>query len=86
MAKIGRSLLGVLVFVWSVVAFADVKVTAELDRQKVNQGETFNYIITVESTDSVSVGEPRLPSLTGVSLLDASKSSSSSTSFIYGKF
>ncbi|MCB0341892.1 MAG: protein BatD [Pseudobdellovibrionaceae bacterium] len=86
MAKIGRSLLGVLVFVWSVVAFADVKVTAELDRQKVNQGETFNYIITVESTDSVSVGEPRLPSLTGVSLLDASKSSSSSTSFINGKF
>lgn len=67
-AKIGKYLFSIFfpLFVW---AQQGTVVSSTVDRNKLDVDDTFTLTVSVQSTESVEVDEPRLPSLTGVDLV-----------------
>lgn len=85
MIKIGNS---ILLFLFCSFIFlkaqADVSVVSTVDRTEMGVGDTFTVTISVTSTESVDVGEPRIPNLDEFELVNSWNSSSTSTKLIQG--
>lgn len=63
-----------------------VKVTATVDRNSMEEGDTFTLQVTVESEGSVSVDEPRLPSLKNMDLINSWSASEVNSTYTNGQF
>ena len=89
MKKIGDWLpyfLFTLMFLFSSALLAqDVKLSAELDRDTVELGDSFTLSIEIESSGSVEVETPELPALDNFLVVNQSTSSSQQIQFINGK-
>lgn len=87
MVKTGNLLLLFLLNLFICLpAIADVQVQATVDRQSMGPSETFTLSIEVNSSDSISVSEPRLPDDGNFDLLNTSVQNQMSSSFINGQF
>lgn len=69
---------------WVAVAAADVRVEATVDRNEMGLGDTLILSVSVQSTESVEVAEPRVPHLNGFELVNTWTSSSTSTKLVQG--
>lgn len=65
---------------------AEVDVQANVDRNKVGQGDVINLIVSVSSASSINVNEPRLPAMPGFELINSSTSQQTSSSYVNGQF
>lgn len=91
MAKIGKFWL---LFVFAVtglnltraLASEGVSVTASVDRESMEEGDTFTLLISVSSKGSVTVEEPRLPSFKNLDLINSWSSSETSSTYANGQF
>lgn len=52
-------------------AYADLEVTAQVDRNKMAVGDTFTYTVSVTSSEAVNISDPRLPDLGNFDLLNS---------------
>ena len=70
MIKTGRVLTFIL-FLFSYLAYAQqgTVVTSTVDRNKLEVQDTFTLTVTIQSTESVDIDEPHLPSLNGLDLI-----------------
>ena len=86
MIKIGRNALVVLVAFFSLWAMgADVQIRTELDRQKVEIGESFQLQVSIDASGSVDVGPPEFPRVENFLLLDTGQATSQQVRFVNGK-
>lgn len=67
-------------------AAAEIEVLATVDRQKMGPSDTFTLSIEVNSSDSVSISEPRLPDNGNFDLLNTWVQNHMSSSFVNGQF
>ncbi len=67
-------------------AQATVRVTAEVDRSRMSLGDSFTYTIRISSEEAVEVSDPRLPSVTGLELINSWRGSESRSTFEGGRF
>lgn len=92
MIKIGRYTCSILfLFFLSIAAHAKDEVIATINNQssgevQVVMGQSFLYSIAVSSSESGGVGEPRLPDISGFSLVDRGSQVESRSEFVNGKF
>ncbi len=85
--KIGDILLfTILFFALNSTAYAESTVTATVDQNKVSFGEAVTLTISIETSDSVNVGSPRLSSVEGFDVLSRSENIESRSTFINGQF
>ncbi len=70
MGKYLLPLLSTVVVLVSQLAHAATTVTATVDRNSLNPDDTLTLVISVESTEDVSVGQPSLPSLNDFELIN----------------
>lgn len=76
-----------LVFLFSLFvagAQASVQVQSIVDRNEMGVGDTVTLSVSVQSTESVEVSEPRVPQLSGFDLVNSWVSSSTSSKLIQG--
>lgn len=85
MKKIGKILWFIMTFLFLSSGFADVQVSANLDRDTVELGDSFVVELKVEATGSVDVERPEFPPGGNFLVLDVSQSSSQQVQFINGK-
>ena len=87
MAKIGRALvlLGLGLFLVPAMA-SEVSVSAVVDRDVMEQGDTFILAVSVTSEKSVTVEDPRLPNLKGLDLINSWTASETRSSYSNNKF
>lgn len=91
MAKIGKFWL-LFFFAVTGLNFAralasdGVSVTASVDRESMEEGDTFTLLISVSSKGSVTVEEPRLPSFKNLDLINSWSSSETSSTYANGQF
>lgn len=67
---------------------ANVKVTAQVDRDQMGIGDSFHLNITVQSDEDFELTEPKLPPIQGIEVIDVvpgGRQSSSSMSIVNGK-
>ncbi|MEZ0393011.1 MAG: BatD family protein [Pseudobdellovibrionaceae bacterium] len=64
---------------------ANVNVQATVDRNEMGLGDTLTLSVSVQSSEAVEVSEPRIPSLSGFSLVNNWTSSSSSSKLVQGQ-
>lgn len=83
MTRIGSTLFLLL---WSVFARAGVEVSATVDTNRLSLGEALTYSINVETTDSVGIGNPRLPDLEGFNIVNKYDGLQSRSTFVNGQF
>ncbi len=83
--KIGSFLI-LLSFLVSPLQAQDQKVQATVTSNQVSVGQPLVYKITVESDESGSVGEPRLPDLEGFELVNRTQGMEARSEFVNGKF
>ncbi len=76
------SLLYLSVFGFSVNSFANNNVQALVDRNQLSVGEVFTLQVSVDSENSVSIGEPSLPVIPQVDLLHTWISTQSKSSVV----
>lgn len=86
MEKIGRTIFQILALLVSISAFAEVKVEATVDRNRLPLGDSFTLNVAVTSSDSSSIGEPRLPDIQGLQLVNRTSSMSAQSVFTNGSF
>lgn len=67
------------------IASANVRVEATVDRNEMGLGDTLILSVSVQSTESVDVAEPRVPHLNGFELVNTWTSSSTSTKLVQGQ-
>lgn len=88
MEKIGnfhwRWLFIILTWMFVQPALAAVQVQAFVDRNEIGLGDTFQLTVSVSSSDSVDVSEPRVPNIDGFDLLNSWTSSSTSSKLVQG--
>lgn len=70
---------------FSLSASAATTVQATVDRNEMGIGDTVTLSVSVQSTESVEVQEPRVPQLAGFDLVNAWNSSSTSTKLVQGQ-
>lgn len=78
-----------LFFVFSLFtshAYAQVEVTATVDRNEAALGDVINYVITVKAQNSVQVNEPRLVHLDGFELINTSSGVETRSTYAGGRF
>ncbi len=68
------------------VSAAEVDVQATVDRNVINLGEALTLQVAVSTSDTSSIGEPRLPGLEGFSLQNRSTQTESRSVFNNGSF
>ena len=88
MIKIGRRfaksvLLANLIF-WTLGAYASTTVNSTVDRNEMGMGDTLTVTVSVSSTESVEVSEPRIPNIAGFDLVNTWTASSSSSKLMQG--
>lgn len=87
MVKTGNFLLLLFFsFLTTIAAQAQVEVRATVDRQKMGPSDTFTLSIEVNSSDSVSISDPRLPDDGNFDLLNTWIQNQMSSSFVNGQF
>lgn len=89
--KTGKSYFKIVSFftlIWLLAstAMAASDVTATVDENKISLGEAITLTISVETSDSVNVGTPRLPSLDGFNIINRNESIESRSTFVNGQF
>lgn len=84
MKKIG-SLFFFILF-WTSLAQAKVDVQATVDRNEINQGDTFILTVSVSSDQGVNISEPRLPSLNQFQLMQSWTGTEARSTFTNGQF
>lgn len=72
-------------FLLSFSVSAAVVVEATVDRREMGLGDTVNLSVSVQSSESVEVQEPRVPQLAGFDLVNAWNSSGVSTKLVQGQ-
>ena len=87
MGKIGKfiGLLGFMLFA-SLGRANEVEVVATVDRNVMEEGDTFILAVSVTSGSSVTVEDPRLPSFKNMDLINSWSASETRSSFSNGKF
>lgn len=94
MTKIGSVMNGIFIFLSIILlahpSYAD-EVTASINGQangeiQVVMGQSFLYSLSVSSSESGGLGEPRLPDISGFNLMDRSSQVESRSEFVNGKF
>jgi hypothetical protein len=86
MKKTGSLFLFILFFALS--AFAEIKVSAQVDRNQLSLGDPMQLVIRVEGDEDFELEQPVLPSIPGIELINAEsggRQSSTNISFINGK-
>lgn len=73
----------ILIF-FAQVTLANVLVQSTVDRNQMGMGDTLTLSVSVQSSDSVEVQEPRVPNLSGFDLVSSWNSSSSSSKLVQG--
>ena len=68
--KMAARILFFTLFLISAIGWADVQVTATVDRNEVGLGDTVTLSVSVKSSESVEVAEPRVPRLNGFDLVN----------------
>lgn len=94
MAKIGNGAFKILFLLSLIFVSFNVRaqeVTAAINGQSAGEvqvvmGQSFVYSVTVSSSESGGVGEPRLPDISGFNLVDRGSQVESRSQFINGKF
>lgn len=92
MTRIGKFAIGcalllpLIAFFVSAQSPSQVEVLATVDRNQMSEGDTFTLTISVSSSESFNVSEPRLPNLENFDLINHWKGSESQSTFINGKF
>lgn len=81
-----RHFIMILMLFSSTVAKASVVVNSSVDRNKMGEGDTFTLSVTVSSENSVSISEPRLPTIEGFDLINTWTESENYSTFINGRF
>jgi hypothetical protein len=79
-------LLSWFLFLIGTLVHADVTVTATVDRNQVSFGESITLTISVASSESLVVGDQRLPELDGFELINQWSGRESRSVFSGGKF
>lgn len=89
MKKIGSSLLILILLLCAQFAMAaNTKVEATVDRNQLGIGDSFNLNISVQSDEDFEMGEPRIPKVPGLEIINVvpgGRQSSSSMTMINGK-
>ncbi len=87
MEKIGKIIFNIIFFLSiGVAASAEVQVQATVDRNELPLGDSFVLSVSVTTGDSSSIGEPRLPDIQGLQLVNRTSSMSSRSIFSNGSF
>ncbi len=87
--KIGKYLLVFVLTIFANISFANISVDATVDRNKLYDGDTFTYTISVSiaSQNSVGINSPKLPNIIGkFDILNTSTSTESRTTFVNGDY
>ncbi len=88
MIKIGNYLkqffLLLTISLMTFTSFAAVTVNSTVDRNEMGMGDTLTVTVSVSSTDSVEVSEPRVPNLSGFDLVNTWTASSTSSKLMQG--
>jgi len=86
MAKIGKLFFFPfwISILFSFSVFAEVKVTAFVDQNEVGIGDTVTITVSVTSNESFEASEPRIPSLSGFTLVNSWSSNSTSSKLMQG--
>ncbi len=95
--KIGKRMKGVvlrpilltLILLFPTLAFANVEVVATVDRNKMFVGDTFTYKVSVSisSSESMAMGQPKLPNIVNqFDVLNSWVGSESRSTFVNGDF
>lgn len=66
------------------MAFANVVVQSTVDRNEMGLGDTLTMSVSIQSSDSVEIQEPRVPNLSGFNLVNSWNSSSASSKLVQG--
>jgi hypothetical protein len=69
----------------SVSAFAATTVQTTVDRNEMSVGDTFTLAVTVTSTESVDIQDPRIPEVEGFELINTWQSTAVSQKLVQGK-
>jgi hypothetical protein len=75
----------ILSFLMSWLAHAAVSVQSLVDRNDMGIGDTLTLSVSVQSSESVEVTEPRVPNLNGFELVNTWSSSSTSSKLVQGQ-
>ncbi|MCC7404869.1 MAG: protein BatD [Bdellovibrionales bacterium] len=88
MAKIGKWWTLSMALCWFVswAQAADTTVSATVDRNVMEEGDTFILAISVSSGNTITVEDPRLPNLVDLDLINSWQASETRSSFSNGKF
>lgn len=73
-----------LMMITASAALANVNVQATVDRNQMGLGDTLTLSVSITSTESVEVAEPRIPHLNGFELVNTWTSSSTSSKLMPG--
>ncbi len=87
MIKIGKTFekcLFLIVLLCGLAARATVTVNSLVDRNEMGMGDTLTVTVSVSSTESVDIQEPRVPSIAGFDLVNTWTSSSTSSKLMQG--
>jgi hypothetical protein len=85
--KIGKTFekcLFLIVLLCGLAARATVTVNSLVDRNEMGMGDTLTVTVSVSSTESVDIQEPRVPSIAGFDLVNTWTSSSTSSKLMQG--
>lgn len=74
----------IFVLLLPVLAWSAVTVQSYVDRNEMGMGDTFTLTVSVSSTESVDVSEPRVPQIDGFDLVNSWTSSSTSSKLMQG--
>lgn len=74
MISMKTKFLFLMISLWASLVWADVNVTATVDRNEMGLGDTLTLSVTVRSNDSIDVAEARVPNLNGFELVNSSES------------
>ncbi|MNJ96698.1 hypothetical protein D3C87_144280 [compost metagenome] len=84
MTKIGSFLFSFFILFFAVSASAAVTVQSSVDRNEMALGDTFTLVVTVLSTESVDIQEPRIPEIDGFDLLNNWQSTAVAQKLVQG--
>lgn len=84
MTKIGKFQILLFVILFSLVAQASITVNSIVDRTEMGMGDTLTLTISIQSTESVEVSEPRLDGMDNFEIVNTWTSSATSSKLMQG--
>jgi hypothetical protein len=82
--RIGKRFLFVTLLLTAMSTWAAVTVNSTVDRNEMGMGDTLTVTVSVSSTESVDVQDPRIPNIAGFDLVNTWTSSSTSSKLMRG--